>query len=133
MIKKVLHLNTVSKEVIMGNVLIIEDDIQLNLVVSEYFKLKGFNTLSIYDGMEAIEAIDNLCNTNISLYVVDINLPNYNGIDILKYIRQTDLQTPIIIITASLEIENFIEAFDNGCSEYIKKPFHISMKRFINC
>tara|TARA_B100001063_G_scaffold231080_1_gene244858 strand:+ start:60 stop:776 length:717 start_codon:yes stop_codon:yes gene_type:complete len=125
MIKKVLHLNTVSKEVIMGNVLIIEDDIQLNLVVSEYFKLKGFNTLSIYDGMEAIEAIDNLCNTNISLYVVDINLPNYNGIDILKYIRQTDLQTPIIIITASLEIENFIEAFDNGCSEYIKKPFHI--------
>ncbi len=109
----------------MGNVLIIEDDIQLNLVVSEYFKLKGFNTLSIYDGMEAIEAIDNLSNTNISLYVVDINLPNYNGIDILKYIRQTDLQTPIIIITASLEIENFIEAFDNACSEYIKKPFHI--------
>ena len=108
-----------------NNVVIIEDDIQLNLVISEYFKLKGFNIISIYDGIEAIEAVDNLSNTNISLFIVDINLPNYSGIDILKYIRQTDLQTPIIVITASLEIENFINAFDNGCSEYIKKPFHI--------
>lgn len=121
-----------------NNVLIIEDDIQLNLVVSEYVKLKGFNTISIYDGIEAIEVIENASNTNISLYIIDINLPNYNGIDILKFIRQTDLQTPIIIITASLEIENFIKAFDNGCNEYIKKPFHIKeleirMKKLLNC
>lgn len=121
-----------------NNVLIIEDDIQLNLVVSEYVRLKGFNTISIYDGVEAVEVIDRASSTNISLYIIDINLPNYNGIDILKYIRETDLQTPIIIITASLEIENFIKAFDNGCNEYIKKPFHIKeleirMKKLLNC
>jgi DNA-binding response OmpR family regulator len=39
--------------------------------------------------------------------------------------REKDSTTPIIIITASLEIENFIKAFEYGCSEYIKKPFHI--------
>lgn len=109
----------------MRNVIIVEDDIQLNLVISEYLELKGFTPISVYDGMDAIETIDKLSNTHIALYIVDINLPNYNGIDILKYIRQTDLDTPIIIVTASLEIENFIEAYDSGCSEYIKKPFLI--------
>ena len=109
----------------MSNVVIIEDDIQLNLVISEYFKLKNFNTISIYDGMDAIEALEDQKSLNIGLYVIDINLPNYSGIELLKYIRQIDIETPIIIITASLEIENFIEAFDNGCNEYIKKPFHI--------
>jgi len=107
------------------NIVIIEDDVQLNLVISEYFKMKGCNTTSIYDGMQAINEIDKKRNTNISLYVIDVNLPSYGGIDIVKYIRKTDIDTPIIIITASLEIQNFIDAFDSGCNEYIKKPFHI--------
>lgn len=107
------------------NIIIIEDDIQLNLVISEYFKMKRCNTISIYDGMNAIEEIDRRSGSKVDLYVIDINLPSYGGIDILKYIRKTDIDTPIIIITASLEIQNFIEAFDSGCNEYIKKPFHI--------
>lgn len=122
----------------MGNVLIIEDDIQLNLVISEYFKIKGFNTISVYDGMDAIEKIDSLSSKSISLFVVDINLPNYKGTDILKYIRSTNIDTPIIMITASLEIENFIQSFDYGCSDYIKKPFHIKeleirVNKLLNC
>ncbi|GGD38792.1 two-component response regulator [Malaciobacter pacificus] len=107
------------------NVLVIEDDVQLNFVISEYFKMKSYNTISIHDGIEAIDEIDKITNRDINLYVIDINLPSLNGIDILKYIREKDSTTPIIIITASLEIENFIKAFEYGCSEYIKKPFHI--------
>lgn len=107
------------------NIVIIEDDIQLNLVISEYFKMKNCNTTSIYDGINAIEEIDKRSVSKVDLYVIDINLPSYGGIDILKYIRKTDIYTPIIIITASLEIQNFIDAFDFGCNEYIKKPFHI--------
>ena len=105
------------------NIIIIEDDIQLNLVTSEYFKMKGFSTTSIYDGINAIDEIDK--NEKVDLYVIDINLPSYNGIELLQYIRKTDIDTPIIIVTASLEIQNFVEAFDSGCNEYIKKPFHI--------
>lgn len=104
-------------------IMIIEDDIQLNLVITEYFKLKNCDVVSLYDGMLAIESIDQ--NSSIDLYIIDINLPSYDGIEILKYIRKTNLDTPIIIITASLEIQNFIDAFDSGCNEYIKKPFHI--------
>ena len=108
-----------------SNVVIIEDDIQLNLVLSEYFTLKNFETICIHDGMKAIEFIESSTPHKISLYIIDINLPSYNGLDIVKFIRKTDVETPIIIVTASLEIQNLTNAFDFGCSEYIKKPFHI--------
>lgn len=107
------------------NVVIIEDDIQLNLVLREYFTLKQFKTVCIHDGIDAIEYVESSTQDNIALYIIDINLPSYNGLDIVKFIRKIDIKTPIIIVTASLEIQNFIDAFDFGCSEYIKKPFHI--------
>ncbi len=103
-------------------VLIIEDDVQLNIAISEFCKLKSFESVSIKDGLLALEQID---NEHFDLYIIDINIPRINGLDLLKHIRKTDLDTPIIIITASLEIQNFSTAFENGCSEYIKKPFHL--------
>lgn len=107
------------------NVVIIEDDIQLNLVLSEYFTLKKFKTICIYDGMSAVEFIETSTPNKVALYIIDINLPSYNGLEIVKFIRKTDIKTPIIIVTASLEIQNLTDAFDFGCSEYIKKPFHV--------
>ena len=102
-------------------VLIIEDDIQLNIALSEFFKIKSFDTVSVHDGINALDQID---SGYFDLYIIDINIPNINGLDVLKYIRKINLYTPIIIITASLEIQNFSNAFEYGCSEYIKKPFH---------
>jgi DNA-binding response OmpR family regulator len=103
-------------------VLIIEDDIQLNIAINEFFRIKGFETVAIKDGLKAIETID---NQDVDLYIIDINIPAISGLDLLKYIRKTDIHTPIIIITASLEIQNLSTAFENGCNEYIKKPFHL--------
>ena len=103
-------------------VLIIEDDVQLSIAISEFFKIKEFDVVSVKDGLDAIDQID---NGNFDLFIIDINIPRINGLDLLKHIRKTDLDTPVIIITASLEIQNFATAFENGCSEYIKKPFHL--------
>lgn len=103
-------------------VLIIEDDAQLNIAISEFCKLKAFDIVSVKDGLKALEQID---NEHFDLYIIDINIPRISGLDLLKHIRKTDLDTPVIIITASLEIKNFSTAFENGCSEYIKKPFHL--------
>lgn len=104
------------------NVLLVEDDIQLNAAISEFCKLKSFDVVSVKDGLDAIHKID---NESFDLYLIDINIPQINGLDILKHIRKTNLKTPIIMITASLEIQNFSLAFESGCSEYIKKPFHL--------
>jgi len=103
-------------------VLIIEDDVQLSIAISSFFEIKKFNAISVRDGLDAVDQID---KSHFDLYLIDINVPRINGLDLIKHIRKTDLYTPIIIITASLEIENFSIAFNNGCSEYIKKPFHL--------
>lgn len=103
-------------------VLIIEDDVPLNIAISEFCKIKTFDVVNIRDGLEAIGQID---NGHFDLYIIDINIPHINGLDLIKHIRKTDLHVPIIMITASLEITNFITAFENGCNEYIKKPFHL--------
>lgn len=105
------------------SVLIVEDDIQLNTAITEFFSLKYFETIvSVTTGMKAIHYID---SQRFDLYVLDINVPEMNGHELLEYIRKIDITAPVIMITASLEIENFTRAFENGCNEYIKKPFHL--------
>ena len=104
------------------NILLIEDDITLNSTITDYLKFKGNNMVSLEDGDKAIDTID---KTNFDLYIIDLNIPNINGLDIVKYIRQKDTLTPIIMITASMELENFKIAYQNGCDEYIKKPFYL--------
>lgn len=104
------------------NILLIEDDITLNDTIAEYLKFKGDDIESLEDGDKAIEIIDSKV---FDLYIIDINIPNINGLDLLKYICQKDTKTPIIIITASLELENFKTAYKSGCDDYIKKPFYL--------
>ena len=103
-------------------ILIIEDDIQLNTTITNFLKYKGYKTISVEDGEVAFEYI----NKNLyDLYIIDINIPKISGLELLKYIRQKDLKTPVVIITASLELENIKTAYKNGCDEYIKKPFYL--------
>ncbi len=103
-------------------ILLIEDDIQLNTTVRTFLEIKKYEVESSFDGEEALLLID---KNRYDAYVIDINLPKINGLEIVKYIRQKDKETPIIIITASLEVDNFLKAYEYGCSEYIKKPFHL--------
>ncbi|MGJ0336102.1 response regulator transcription factor [Aliarcobacter cryaerophilus] len=104
------------------NILLIEDDLTLNELITDYLKLNGNSVVSLEDGMNAIDTIN---KTNFDLYIIDINIPHINGLEIVKYIRQKDISTPIIMITASMELENFKTAYKNGCDDYIKKPFYL--------
>jgi DNA-binding response OmpR family regulator len=103
-------------------VLLIEDDIQLNTTISNFLQSISYKVVSVLDGEVAINTID---KEDFNLFIIDINIPTINGLEIVKYIRQKDLNTPIVIITASIELNNFKSAFEYGCSEYIKKPFFL--------
>jgi len=107
-------------------VLIVEDDIQLNMTITEFFSCDGFHTVSVHDGLDAIAKIDaSIKKDKFDLFVVDINIPFFDGLELVEYIRAKDIDTPIVVITASLEVRNIEHAFSLGCSEYIKKPFHL--------
>jgi len=103
-------------------VLLIDDNEKLNNIIKQFLELKGYNVISTTDGKNALKYIN---NEKFNLYIIDIHLPNTNGLDIVKHIRSKDLNIPIIMITSSLEVENFINAFKNGANEFIKKPFHL--------
>lgn len=104
------------------NILLIEDNRMLSQSIENFLHMKNFHVTPCFDGEAAIYTID---RNDYDLYIIDINLPLVNGLDIVKYIRQKDFATPIIIITASVEYQNFETAYRYGCSEYIKKPFHL--------
>ena len=103
-------------------ILLIEDDSMLNETITDYLKLKGNDVIDLDDGNDAINVID---KSNFDLYIIDINIPYINGLEIVKYIRNKDIATPIIMITASMELDSFKTAYANGCDDYIKKPFYL--------
>jgi len=103
-------------------VLLLEDDVQLNTTIHNFLKSINYDVVSIMDGEIAIDTID---KNDFNLFIIDINIPTIDGLEVVKYIRQKDTTTPIIMITASMELSNFQSAFENGCNEYIKKPFFL--------
>lgn len=104
------------------NILLLEDDIPLNTTLTNFLTLSDYKVTSLTDGKKALSQIDLM---KFDFYIIDINVPNINGLDLVQYIRQKDLSSPIIVITASIELENFQAAFKNGCNDYIKKPFYL--------
>jgi DNA-binding response OmpR family regulator len=103
-------------------ILLIEDDFILNETITDYLKLKDNQVIDLDDGTDAINVID---KSDFDLYIIDINIPHVNGLEIVAYIRKKDINTPIIMITASMELESFKSAYKNGCDDYIKKPFYL--------
>ncbi|MGB0990730.1 DNA-binding response regulator [Arcobacter sp. F155] len=102
-------------------ILLLEDNKKLNATIKKRLELKGYKVFSYIDGQEALNNIDE----GFSCFILDINVPNIDGINILKKIRSYYSEVPIIIISATVELDMIKEAYDFGCNDYLKKPFFI--------
>ncbi|NQY19751.1 MAG: response regulator transcription factor [Campylobacteraceae bacterium] len=102
-------------------ILLLEDNVKLNSTIKKRLELKDYQIDSFIDGQEAYDNIEN----GYSCFVLDINVPNIDGIKVLKKIREFYQDIPVIIISASVELELIKESYDFGCNDYIKKPFFI--------
>ena len=102
-------------------ILLLEDNKKLNETITKRLKMKGYNLLSFTDGALAFDAI----TEGFSCFVLDINVPNIDGIKILKKIREYYKTLPVIIISASVELDVIKQAYDLGCNDFLKKPFFI--------
>lgn len=102
-------------------ILLLEDNKKLNQTITKRLKLKGYNVEACIDGAQALEKITD----GFSCFVLDINVPNVDGIKILKKIREFYDEIPVIIISASVELDVIKESYDFGCNDYLKKPFFI--------
>ena len=102
-------------------ILLLEDNQKLNKTITKRLKLKDYNVVSFLDGAEAYEKI----TEGFSCFILDINVPNIDGIKILKKIREYYEIVPVIIISASVELDVIKQSYDFGCNDYLKKPFFI--------
>jgi len=103
-------------------ILLLEDDKLLNLAITEYISSIGHEIYPLRDGHDALIEIQ---NNSYDLLILDINVPNINGLELLELLHEHKIHTPTIFISALIDIEDISRAFDLGCHDYLKKPFHL--------
>lgn len=102
-------------------ILLLEDNKKLNTTIKKRLELKGYKVFNYIDGQEALENI----TEGFSCFILDINVPNVDGVKVLKKIREFYDEVPVIIISATVELDIIKESYDFGCNDYLKKPFFI--------
>lgn len=103
-------------------ILLLEDELMLNESIQEYLEELGHSVDSYVDGAEAY---DNIKENTFDLLVLDINVPNIDGLSFLEKIHELKIHTPAIYISALVDIEDISRAYNLGCYDYLKKPFHL--------
>lgn len=104
-------------------VLIVEDDIEIQQLVSYFFKKEGYEVETVGDGLEGLKKIKSF---KPELVILDIMLPSLDGKNFTKIVRDLpeEYGAPVIImLTAKTEIEDVLEGLEIGANDYMKKPF----------
>ena len=103
-------------------ILIIEDEYNLADVIATRLKKENYKVDIETDGEEGFYTA---LNGTYDLLILDVMLPHMNGFEILKEIRENELDLKIIMLTAKAELEDKLNGLSNGADDYLTKPFHI--------
>ncbi len=106
----------------MMKILLLEDDILLNKAIDKFLSKEGHEVETFRNGQFALDAI---LKTRYDMLLLDINVPMLSGLELLERIDNQKIQIPTIFISALRDIEDISKAFDLGCHDYLKKPFHL--------
>lgn len=100
--------------------LVVEDEMDLNQVLTKHLKHHGYAVDSCMDGQEAL---DYLSAADYDLVILDIMLPVYDGMEVLARARAMGLTMPILLLTAKDTVEDKVKGLDAGADDYLTKPF----------
>lgn len=103
-------------------ILLLEDDLMLNEAITQYLTTIGHQICSVKDGIECLDILE---KEIFDLLVFDINVPFVDGLTILEKLHEKKKMVPTIYISALVDIDDISRAFDLGCFDYLKKPFHL--------
>ena len=104
----------------MMKILLLEDDQILCASLKEFLELEGYSVDVAHRGPEVY---DLTFETQYDLYILDVNVPEVNGFDVLSALKEAGDETPAIYITALTDINSIAKGFEIGAEDYIKKPF----------
>lgn len=106
------------------NILLVEDDINLSTVLADYLRSKNYIVEQATNGSEAWDLI---LIKDYDLIISDIMMPQMNGYELLKLVRQKHDRLPIIMLSAKTDRDDIIRAYELGCDDYITKPFSMDI------
>ena len=101
-------------------ILVVEDQKDLNKIISKALAAEGYSVDSCFDGQEALDYIDAADYDGI---VMDVMMPKMNGFEVLRQMRAEGNAAPVLFLTARDSIEDRVEGLDAGASDYLIKPF----------
>lgn len=110
----------------MFSILVVEDDELLNKMICAKLKQESYNVFSSFDGEQALDILD---REHIDLIISDIMMPNMDGYQLTKELRDASYTIPILMMTAKNQFEDMEKAFRAGTDDYMVKP--ISMRELI--
>ena len=100
--------------------LVVEDERALNRVLTKHLKNNGYSVDSCEDGREALDYLD---MADYDVVILDIMLPGADGLEILRRIREKEMNTSVIMLTALDSVEDKVRGLDGGADDYLTKPF----------
>ena len=103
-------------------ILLLEDDLILSEIIEEFLNENGFDVHAFYDGKDALDAV---FAEHFDLLLLDINVPNLNGFELLSEIKNARIKTPAIFISSLDQINDVKKGFALGAEDYLKKPFDL--------
>ena len=101
-------------------ILLAEDTIDLNKVVTAALEHEGFFVDPCMDGAEAFEHV---LSDSYDAIILDIMMPEMDGLEVLREIRSRNIVTPVLLLTAKAEVEDRVTGLDAGADDYLPKPF----------
>ena len=102
------------------HLLIVEDERALCDTVARSLRRSAYSVDCCYDGEKALELLE---TERYDLVLLDLNLPKKDGMTVLRTLRQTDRETPVLILSARGEVEDKVTGLDAGANDYLVKPF----------
>ncbi len=103
-------------------ILVVEDEIELANIIKRGLEENGFMVDLAYDGKEGLFYS---INYTYDAILLDINLPEMNGFEVLTNLRKEHIDLPVIILTAKGEVSDRIKGLNSGADDYISKPFDL--------
>ena len=101
-------------------ILVVEDEVNLNDIIVKKLKLEHYGVDSCFDGKEAL---DYIFSAEYDVILLDVMLPKLDGFEVLKKIRNKNIKTPVLLLTARDGIEDRVQGLDFGADDYLVKPF----------
>ena len=107
-------------------ILIVDDDPSLREFLEIFFLNEGYGVICASNGSEALKLLG---NEDVALVLTDMKMPEMNGLELLKCIKESHPGLPVIVITAFASLESAVEAMNEGAWDYLPKPFQLEEVR----